>query len=422
MPLRSAMLRRSIGFLLLGVLAGGAGCIRAVDTTPERKFLLGDDRGAIEGFAERLVEPSKREALDANLLGTAAWVGGDWATARRAFIDAGMIMGSFPSEQTGAIIGAEGSKIYLGDPYEGAMNSLYTALALLATGDEENARAALKNGILIDSDVKEEKYRSDIAALFLLEAWLSLRIGKDDLAEKDLEVVRRILPDCPLADPELLRGANTIVAIDVGDGPQKIRTGKHGELASFATPKPVERALSLTIGEQITPLVEGVDVSFQATTRGGRSFDGILRGKAVFKEVAEVAGVLVIDDALSGRKKSNGKSRSSKEIGAQLAVGGGLLILSALTRAEADIRHWHLLPAATYLWIGRVDPGLHTVDLRVRGASGPELATYRQTWHHIPFSEDRMNVLYLRTGPHRGFGNTDSVAPGNRGRPERGSP
>ena len=59
------MIRRSIGFLLLGVLAGGAGCIRAVDTTPERKFLLGDDRGAIEGFAERLVEPSKREALDA---------------------------------------------------------------------------------------------------------------------------------------------------------------------------------------------------------------------------------------------------------------------------------------------------------------------------------------------------------------------
>ena len=105
--------------LLLLLFASGLGCAAAPDPA-----------------AERLEHPSKREALDANLLATAALVGGDHERSRRAFIEAGIIMGSFPSPQPGAIIGAEGSKIYLGDPYECAMNSLYTAILLIEAGDE----------------------------------------------------------------------------------------------------------------------------------------------------------------------------------------------------------------------------------------------------------------------------------------------
>ncbi len=390
------------------------GCATPVVTTAERLFLLGDERGAIESYAARLEAPSKREALDENLLATAALVGGDLETARKTFIDAGIIMGSFPSSQPGAIIGSEGSKYYLGDPYEGAMNSIYTAVVLLATGDEQNARAALKNGILIDSDSKDEEYRSDIAALFLLEAWLSQRSGQTDLARQDLEQVLVILPGSPLADPETLAAANTLIVIDVGDGPQKVRSGSSGELALFVTPPTEVTGLSVEIGGQPIQPVLGVDVSFQATTRGGRKMDGILRGKAVFKEVAELGGAVLIHDAL--RKNA---IKNDAKVGGQLAVGGGLLLLSALTRAEADVRHWHLLPAYTYIWIGRVEPGLHDIDLRVRGPGGSEISDYHQAWHYVPFSGDSLNVHYFRADPHRGFGH---AASGNRSAAERGSP
>jgi len=385
--------------LLLLLFASGLGCAAAPDPAAERAFLRGDERGAIERFAERLEHPSKREALDANLLATAALVGGDHERSRRAFIEAGIIMGSFPSPQPGAIIGAEGSKIYLGDPYECAMNSLYTAILLIEAGDEQNARAALKNGILNDSDSKEKQYQSDIAALFLLEAWLSLRAGKEDLARQDLERLLELAPGCPLADPALLKNANTVLVIDLGIGPQKIASGFHGELATFVSYPSPATELSLEVGGHSLTPIEGVDVSFQAMTRGGRQMDGLLRGKAVFKDVTEIAGTVVIDEAL--RKLSDG---SAKNQDTELAIGGGLLLLSALTRAEADTRHWHLLPAQTYLWIGRVEPGLHSVDLTFRRSNRSELPKYRQSWHHVPFVEEGPNVYYFRTGLRRGYG------------------
>ncbi len=413
MPLIATIHRALVASMAISLL--GAGCASPVDTRAERVYLSGDDRGAIEEYAARLEEPSKREALDANLLATAALVGGDLRRAREAFIDAGRIMGSFPSAQTGALVGAEGSKIYLGDPYEAAMNSLYNALVLLATGDEDNARAALKRGILADSASQEEEYNSDIAALFLLEAWLQLRVGKVDLARLDLEQVRGLIPGCALADADQLRRANTVIIVDVGEGPQKIRTGRHEEVATFAIPQVPVTGIHLEIGGGKVEPTLGVDVAFQATTRGGRRMDGILQGKAVLKDATAVAGWILLHDTLH---QDSFRHLSAGDFDKRIAIAGGLFLLSALTRAEADIRHWHLLPAYSYLWIGHVDPGLHDVSLRFRGPEGGDLPGYRQSWHHLPFREEGINAYYFRSGPRRGFGH----APGNSPGAERGSP
>jgi hypothetical protein len=298
------------------------------------------------------------------------------------------------------------------------MNSLYTALVLLATGDEQNARAALKGGILSDSASKEEEYKSDFAALYLLEAWLSLRDGLDDLARQDIDQVRTLIPGCTLADADALRDANTVIVVDVGDGPQKIRTGDHGEVATFVTPPSAITGLYMAIGERSIAPVLGVDVAFQATTRGGRKMDGILRGKAVVKDIASAAGWILLADTL--HQDSHG-TLSASELDSRFAIIGGLLLLAGLTRAEADIRHWHLLPAYTYLWIGRVEEGLHDLSLRFRGADGLELPEYRQTWHHLPFRAEGINAYYFRSGPRRGFGHA-TLGNGNSSGDERGSP
>ena len=185
-----------------------------------------------------------------------------------------------------------------------------------------------------------------------------------------------------------------------------MRSGSSGELATFVTPTTPVSALSVEIGDQPIVPILGVDLGFQATTRGGRVMDGILRGKAVFKEVAELGGAVILNDALEKSLKDN-----DAKVGGQLALGGGLLLLSALTRAEADIRHWHLLPSYTYIWVGRVEPGLHHLELRFQDPRGAELPKYRQAWHYVPFSGDSLNVHYFRADLHRGFGHAVSREP-----------
>ncbi|MFQ5653254.1 MAG: hypothetical protein ACE5GW_00810, partial [Planctomycetota bacterium] len=267
---------------LLAVALVACGCRTVTwNRDAERAFLAGRDGPAIEAFGARAVQGGVDSALNSNLLGTAAMVAGDYRMARRALVEAGQIMGSFPANdarQIGALIGEESTKIYLGDPYEAAMNSLYTALVFLARGDEENARAALKQGILADSGSEEEEYQSDIVALYLLEALLARRAGKEEIARLDLEQVLAIDPENPFAEEGRLAGANSVILVDSGEGPEKVATGRYGELATFELPHLRDARAALFLdGVSMTPAL-GVDVAFQAITRGGREMDHILKG------------------------------------------------------------------------------------------------------------------------------------------------
>ncbi|MEE8142825.1 MAG: hypothetical protein V3T77_06975 [Planctomycetota bacterium] len=371
------------------------GC--TISRAAERAYLRGEEGRAVELFQDRAQEAVGNYALEESLLGTAALTAGDYRTAREALIEAGRVMGSFPGnspKQVGALIGRESNKVYLGDPYEVAMNSLYSALLLLAKGDEENARAALKQGILADSDSKEERYKSDNLALYLLEAFLSLRDGKSDLARRDLEQVLALDPDNEFASPSLLQNANTVILIDVGKGPRKVGAGKFGELARFQVYYPLPYRSLLTLnGEPLQRPSLGVDVAFQAMTRGGRDMEGVLRGKAAFKETTETSGFILLDQA----------TRMHKHGGVLALIGGGLLLLSALIQPQADLRHWHLLPGESHLWIGRIPAGLHTLQLDFTTYNGGQLPAFQQIWHYLPFREEGLNVYYFRAAPMKGF-------------------
>lgn len=377
-----------------------------LDRSAERAFLRGDDGAALEAFAARAAETDADYALEESLYGTASLVAGDYRTARRALVDAGRIMGSFPEtggRELAAIIGLESTKLYLGDPYEAAMNALYTAFIFLERGDIDNARAALKAGILSDSSTEGVEYTSDVTALYLLEAFLLMQVGKEELAQKDIEHVLGIEPDNPFADPDVLANANTLLLIDTGTGPRKVARGKFGELATFDDPGGPESEVELSLGgAPLAAPIVGVDLAYQALTRGGRAMDGILRGKAVFKDVSGTAGVVLLDQALR-------KGYSKKQRQALAAIGGALVFLSALIQPRADTRHCHVLPARTYLWIGRVEPGLHSLQLDFRDESGRFLPHYRQVWHYLPFRDGTLNVYYFRSGYHKGYrrGNRD---------------
>lgn len=370
-----------------------AGC--TLDRSAEIAYLRGDEGTALELLAVRAESATNDRALEESLRGSVAMTAGDYRTARDALVTAGRIMGSFPetgAREIGAFIGKESHKHYLGDPYERTMNALYTAIAFLAKGDEQNARAALKSGILADSASEEEVYQSDIVALYLLEAWLAHRQGDADIARLDLEHVRELDPGNPFAAPDALNKVNTVIVVDAGVGPEKVNDGAYGQRVRFEVPRFPEHCVSLTLdGAPLALAVRGVDVAFQATTRGGRPMDYILGGKAVLRGASEAAGAVLL---------SEGSQRNDRRMS---TLGGALLLFSFLVRAEADTRHWYLLPGGSYLWLGEIPAGLHTVGVDFLAEGGTPLPHYRQIWHYVPFQDGELNVYYFRSGYHKGY-------------------
>ena len=63
---------------------------------------------------------------------------------------------------------------------------IIVALAYLAEGDYENARASFKGGMLQDTLAADEKFNADFASLAFLEGWSSHCMGRKDAAASRL--------------------------------------------------------------------------------------------------------------------------------------------------------------------------------------------------------------------------------------------
>jgi hypothetical protein len=128
-----------------------------------------------------------------------------------------------------------------------------------------------------------------------------------------------------------------------------------------------------------------LDVYREATTRGGRAIDGILAGKAVFKDAATVAGAVVLAEA---------------EKAEQSALGIGLILAGRLISARADTRHWDTLPARTHVWTARLEPGkTHTIEVEFMGRDGRPVPGYRTYRARFRVEEGVEVLLYARSGP-----------------------
>jgi tetratricopeptide (TPR) repeat protein len=310
--------------------------------------------------------------------------------------------------------GKESAKVYRGDPYERSAGSLLLAFIFLHRGDYDNALAACKNGLLADSDSTENQYDSDFTLLHLLEGkchqlrgtpdaaaasfekaresyrlthpkiralfsqrqyWLEMRkLSKSErkaagcqekeegiaakIREADAAVAeagKAINPDAELG--ALLTGDyNALVVYPAGKSPRKMRVGVEGDTIIFDVPKlDIKPATASMNGN----LIEGVamtnvaDVCFQATTRGGREMDRILKGKASFKRTTVTVG------------------RTMTEVGAQAGGLGGLAMalvgaaiqgVAGAVSPEADTRCWRTLPGEYDVLPLKLAPGTQTVE------------------------------------------------------------
>lgn len=341
------------------------------------------------------------------------WDGAHKAFVRAATLVEGFF-DARSEKSAGSVFGTEIGKVFKGYPYEKSMLGLFLGLSFLRQNDVDNALASLKNAILYDSDVEKDEYKCDFALLQALEAlcyhhrtepdmlaqsqstaeksFVSThpRVRKaraslikfDDSMEKGGRRTRRAMEKAaakrqgltpeqarsrllaqvekvsqsvdtdyvePLLEPEF----NTLLVVWSGECPSKQRAGKHGERAMLVVNPSSPNRYEINVdGETYYDAIQGVcDVSFQATTRGGRLMDNVLKSQAEFKEMTDGLGDSLINH-------SDDVSDPTAQL-ALLAIGLISKGVSAATNPEADIRQWATLPDTLQVLPLKLEPGAH---------------------------------------------------------------
>ncbi|MDP8292741.1 MAG: hypothetical protein P9M04_02895 [Candidatus Orphnella occulta] len=385
-----------------------------------------------------------------NQLGSVYLADGKYDLAEEAFLKSYYLMNdikAFKEYELGAIslFGSEAKKAYKGDPYEKLFNALYVALLLNRTDDLENSMAAIKTGILCDSDVQADLYKSDSAVLYLLAARIALLRGdkekskeyyeealrayrmtstvnvalvyaeqaqfyllkekqeeRNKLAEPkkknkkrrkqiealDLEInqidkdIKKLQIKREANNPQINTSMlsaftdlsnNTLLCVEVGEGPIKYQAGKYGQFALFTLkPYDIKRMKILVDGKELSGDIFAYehDIFFQAITRGGRKMDNILKGQAQFKQTTSDVAVKGMQVSQNIIKNANSQAMANpyyNSAGATMAAGAVMLVslcfavASAAANPTADIRHWSLLPNDIFILPCSLPVGKHKI-------------------------------------------------------------
>jgi len=189
----------------------------------------------------------------------------------------------------------------------------YRGLLYLRAGDYQNARAAFLQADYQDTVAEKEEFGGDFAVMPYLAVWSS-RCEGDTARAQDL--YQRAVEKSPQLAALGIDHA-FLGLVDTGTGPVKVGQGKHKEIMAFeeppnssdqivgtleptlvvasATSGPLAREGAALSQTRFGPFVRAGDLVYQATTRGGRPIQGILDGKAKFKDDTNAAGDAAVE-------------------------------------------------------------------------------------------------------------------------------
>lgn len=439
----------------------------------EMDFYVNNDAEAELIFNSLKTKKDHDVALWSNQLGSLYLAQGKNKEAQMALMDAYLVMNNITAFKdlelrSVGLMGAEATKAYKGDPYEKVFNSFYVGMLLCADNDFENSLAAFKNGILCDSDVESNLYKSDVALLYLMASrvealqknqsmaddyfkqaqeayYLSYPDNRplvsqeqsllDDLSKKQkalsekeapykngpetkkpkkmpaqtekeintlsaeiskLETEIKTLADnieannrkiiiSSLRDLVNLNN-NTLLCIETGRAPFKYQTGTYGEKAVFTIKPSKISGFKVTLDNfiqiQTGSFLKNNDIYYQASTRGGRAMDSILKGKADFKKTtADVSNLL------------SGISQAYDPYGVLSIFSLASGAISQATNPYADARHWSLLPAEIQIVPLHLNPGKHQLQIEAYDSAGKILQNYKT---EIEITDNPNNVIFKR--------------------------
>ncbi|MCF8719507.1 tetratricopeptide repeat protein [Nitrospina gracilis] len=243
----------------------------------------------------------------------------------------------------------EGKKDFKGEPYERAMAYYYRGLLFLKEGDYENARACFKSGQLQDALAENEKYQMDFALLIYLEGWASHLLGDEQLAKTAFEEAQKIRPDLTPPAP----GDDVLVLAESGMSPVKVAAGEGQAALTFKRGSGFrEKGARLFVnGRTYSPRMTE-DIYWQASTRGGRVVDAILKDKVVFKETHETVGKALTELGVQGMLLSAQHDSDEGLLISGIVTAIGLIEqgVAASTQTRADDRYWETLPDSVHVF------------------------------------------------------------------------
>lgn len=317
---------------------------------------------------------------------------GDTAKARVDLDEALLQMGASSAgdrsaRQARGTFNPESVKAFKGEPYERVMAYYYRGILYWMDGEPDNARAAFRSAAVQDQNPELGITKADWVLLDYLEGLATLKLGGDgqDGFKRAVAEARGNPP------PPYSREANVLVFLEMGQGPVKYADGDYGERLRFHPGTASDPVAVLRSGSESVQVGPFDDITYQATTRGGRVMDHVLKGKAVFKETTDALGTGAI---IAGAGVAiAGQSNTAQGVGLGL-VAAGLVskIISAASTPAADTRCWSNLPNILSFAALRMPSGQHSLRVEFRDSGGRVVITRDVTFHVVP---GRDTVLFL---------------------------
>ena len=329
--------------------AGGGGSSSSSGGAFQSRYLA-------SSYRQQAQSDERSGALHHLHIGLAALAEGDKQLAAQAFDAALLIIeaiygGDAAAQKARANYNAESDKVFRGEPYERAMAYYYRGILYLMEDDYENARASFRSAFLQDSLAGSEIYQQDFAMLAFLEGWASQCNGDTGLAKEAFAVAQKYNANLNLP----AQSADVLILAERGGAPVKYTEGEHNELLKIkASGDNSEGAFYAqeSSGEH-KKLPNTESVSYQATTRGGREFDAILKGQVRFKQGAETTAEIASTVGTIAKVAGDTMLQSGLLDEATDAIGLGLAadLFSLFKQSQADktdptadTRQWDNLP------------------------------------------------------------------------------
>jgi hypothetical protein len=362
--------RRSlvVGGLSLVLLTGCA------TTKSPRLTFTGDP--LLDGQNAIAQGPEKDRVLWQYRTGLTAMRRGDFAEAERQFDDAllrvdGILEADKSAKKSRGYFSEEAKKTFLGEPYERVMAYFYRGILYWINGEPDNARACFRNAQFQDSDSENREYANDWVLMDYLDGFATAKLSGDGV-----DAYKRAQSSFkPGKLPEYSKAANTLVFLEFGQGPTKYAGGEYDEQLRFRPGMSAVHGAWVKVANKAIRIAPYDDVTFQATTRGGRVMDHILANKAVFKSATDSFGTAaIVGGAVVGSQ------RGSQEIGLGLIAAGVLSkVIASATTPAADTRSWDNLPQYVSFVALELPAGPQTATIEFTDAAGNVMPSLTKT-------------------------------------------
>ncbi len=325
---------------------------QAIPQDQMKDYLADKPQDAQRLYSRVLIEGKRNEALNHMRAGLAAFQLGDDDNAAKSFdVSLNTIEAIYADNPKAAearsLWTKENVKDFKGEPYERALAYYYRGLTYMHAGDYENARASFRGGILQSTFSYNERFDADFPLLNFLEGWAARCSPAGSSGKDSFDVAAKTSPALGAPPTE----NNVLILAEYGNPPMKVAKGKSSELLTFqpGPPSNITRVVieSMADGAKTRTAAFAAapasDLFRQASTRNGRPIDGILEGKAEFKDATKTAGSVAMTTGAALMTMSNNSNLQGA--GAALALVGMFASMAAeAMRPEADVRAWDNIP------------------------------------------------------------------------------